>query len=56
MSIDLATMNKEDLVKLLSKQSRKLLRVANELQVAYTRLALHECTGKSCSRCKGGEG
>ncbi len=55
MSIDLATLEKEDLMKLLSKQSRKLIRVANELQVAYRRLALHECTGRSCTRCKGGE-
>ncbi len=55
MSIDLAELSKNDLVKLLSKQSRKLVRVANELQVAYTRLALHECTGRSCTRCKGGE-
>lgn len=55
MSIDLATLEKEDLMKLLSKQSRKLIRVANELQIAYRRLALHACTGKSCSKCKGGE-
>lgn len=55
MSVDLATLSRNDLLKLLSKQSRKMLRVANELQVAYTRLALHECTGRSCTRCKGGE-
>jgi len=55
MSIDLTTLDRQGLLKLLSKQSRKLIRVANELNVAYTRLALHECTGRSCARCKGGE-
>lgn len=55
MSIDLTILDKEGLMKLLSRQSKKLIRTANELQVAYRRLALHECTGNSCSRCKGGE-
>lgn len=55
MAIDLKELDKDALILLLSKQSRKMIRVATELQVAYTRLALHECTGKSCSRCKGGE-
>lgn len=55
MSIDLTTLSREDMAKLLSKQSRKMIRVANELQIAYRRLALHACTGKSCSKCKGGE-
>lgn len=55
MSIDLAMLDREGLMKLLSKQSRKLIRVANELQIAYTRLALHQCTGRSCGKCKGGE-
>jgi len=56
MALNLSELSQEDLMKLLSSQSRKLIRVANELQVAYTRLALHECTGKSCSKCRGGEG
>ena len=55
MSIDLTELSRNDLLKLLSKQSRKMIRVASELQIAYRRLALHECTGNSCTRCKGGE-
>ena len=55
MSMNLSELSQDDLVKLLSSQSRKLIRAANELQVAYRRLALHECTGNSCPRCKGGE-
>ncbi len=55
MSIDLATLDRKDLLKLLSKQSHRLVRVANELQIAYRRLAFHECTGSSCTKCKGGE-
>lgn len=54
MTVNLAELSHNDLLKLLSKQSRKLIRVAEELRVAYTRLALHECKGASCARCKGG--
>lgn len=54
MSIDLRELPKEDLIRLLSKQSKRMIRAGNELQVAYRRLALHECTGNSCTRCKGG--
>lgn len=54
MSVNLNELSKDDLIRLLSRQSKKMIRAGNELQVAYRRLALHECTGNSCSKCKGG--
>lgn len=54
MSIDLTKLSQEALARLVSRQSKKMIRTANELQIAYRRLALHECSGNSCSKCKGG--
>lgn len=55
MSIDLAKLSKEDLVKLLSRQSRKLIKTGRYLEKAYRRLAEHGCKGALCTECGKGK-
>lgn len=53
MQVDLQKLEKDQLILLIGKQSRRLLDVNKKLEQAYRALAHHDCKGTQCTKCGG---